>query len=49
MWQISGRSNTTFAERAWFDEYYVRNWSPWLDLYILGYTVNVVLRCDGAY
>lgn len=49
MWQISGRSNTTFAERAWFDEYYVRNWSPWLDLYILGSTVNVVLRCDGAY
>jgi lipopolysaccharide/colanic/teichoic acid biosynthesis glycosyltransferase len=49
MWQISGRSNTTFAERAWYDEYYVRNWSPWLDLYILGYTVNVVVRCDGAY
>jgi undecaprenyl-phosphate galactose phosphotransferase len=49
LWQISGRSNTTFAERAWLDEYYVRNWSPWLDIYILGCTIKVVARCEGAY
>lgn len=49
MWQISGRSNTSFAERAWYDEYYVRNWSPWLDVYILGCTIKVVLKCEGAY
>jgi Undecaprenyl-phosphate galactose phosphotransferase WbaP len=49
LWQISGRSNTTFADRAWYDEYYVRNWSPWLDVYILGCTAKVVLRCEGAY
>jgi Undecaprenyl-phosphate galactose phosphotransferase WbaP len=49
LWQVSGRSNTTFSERAWNDEYYVRNWSPWYDLYILGCTIQVVLRCEGAY
>ena len=49
LWQISGRSNTTFDERAEYDEYYVRNWSPWLDIYILGCTIKVVMRCEGAY
>lgn len=49
LWQINGRSNTTYAERVDFDSYYVRNWSPWLDIYILACTVRVVLRCEGAY
>jgi lipopolysaccharide/colanic/teichoic acid biosynthesis glycosyltransferase len=49
LWQVSGRNNTTYAERVRFDEYYVRNWSVWLDLHILGETVKVVLTGDGAY
>lgn len=49
LWQVSGRNNTTYEERVSFDEYYVRNWSPWLDLYILARTVKVVLTGDGAY
>lgn len=49
MWQVSGRNNTTYAERVQFDEYYVRNWSIWLDLYILSRTVRVVLTGEGAY
>jgi len=49
MWQVSGRNNTTFAERAHFDEYYVRNWSIWLDIYILARTIWVVLKQDGAF
>jgi len=49
LWQVSGRNNTTFQERASFDLYYVRNWSVWLDLYILARTVWVVLSRDGAY
>ncbi len=48
-WQVSGRNNTTFQERARFDLYYVHNWSVWLDLYILVRTVWVVLSRDGAY
>jgi len=49
MWQISGRNNTTYEERIKFDEYYVRNWSVWLDLHILGRTVKTVLFAEGAY
>jgi len=49
MWQISGRNNTTYEERLMYDRFYVRNWSPWLDLYILGRTLKTVLKCEGAY
>jgi Undecaprenyl-phosphate galactose phosphotransferase WbaP len=49
LWQVSGRNNTTYEERVRLDEYYVRNWSIWLDLYILGKTIKVVLTGDGAY
>ncbi|MGP8244302.1 MAG: sugar transferase [Bryobacteraceae bacterium] len=49
LWQVSGRNNTSYAERVQFDEYYVRHWSVWLDLYILGKTVKVVLTGEGAY
>lgn len=49
MWQISGRNNTPFQERAQWDEYYVRNWSIWLDLYILARTFGVVISRKGAF
>ena len=49
LWQVSGRNNTTYAERVAFDEYYVRNWSVWLDVYILTKTVKAVITADGAY
>ncbi len=49
MWQISGRNDTTYEERKEYVRYYVLNWSPWLDLYILARTIKVVLRCEGAY
>ncbi len=49
LWQVSGRSNTSYDKRVDLDTYYVRNWSPWLDLYILARTVKVVLRGEGAY
>jgi len=49
MWQVSGRNNTSYEERVQFDEYYVTNWSIWLDLYILARTVKTVLLGEGAY
>ncbi len=49
LWQISGRNNTTYAERLMYDEYYVRHWSVWMDLYILIRTARTVSMCEGAY
>jgi len=47
--QVSGRSLLTYEERVRTDAYYVRNWSIWLDLVILGRTVGAVLNGTGAY
>ncbi len=49
LWQISGRSGTSFGARVAMDAWYVRNWSIWYDIAILVKTVGVVLRGDGAY
>ncbi len=49
LWQVSGRSEISFRGRLEIDIYYVRNWSIWLDLYILARTVWVVLFGRGAY
>jgi Undecaprenyl-phosphate galactose phosphotransferase WbaP len=49
LWQVSGRNHTTFQERVDFDAYYVTNWSPWFDLYILVRTIRTVLLGEGAY
>jgi Undecaprenyl-phosphate galactose phosphotransferase WbaP len=48
-WQVNGRNHTSFKERAAMDEYYVRNWSIWLDLYILALTPIAVFSRKGAY
>ena len=49
LWQVSGRNQLTFEERVRLDCAYVRNWSPWLDAWILGKTTGVVLLGRGAY
>jgi Undecaprenyl-phosphate galactose phosphotransferase WbaP len=46
-WQVSGRNQRTFRERIEMDCYYVRNFSPWLDLWILYRTVIAVLFREG--
>lgn len=48
LWQVSGRSDTDYARRVALDAYYVLNWSPWLDLWILRRTVSAVLFMKGA-
>jgi lipopolysaccharide/colanic/teichoic acid biosynthesis glycosyltransferase len=48
LWQVEGRSTTTFDEMVRLDLRYIRNWSLWLDIKILLRTIVVVIRCDGA-
>jgi Undecaprenyl-phosphate galactose phosphotransferase WbaP len=47
-WQVMGRHTTTFQQRLQLDEYYLSNWSLWLDIYILLKTAWVVLSGIGA-
>lgn len=49
MWQVSGRSTTTFEEYTRLDLYYVDNWSLVVDVAILAKTIPAVLSSDGAY
>ncbi|WP_421119146.1 sugar transferase [Aquihabitans daechungensis] len=48
MWQVSGRSDTTFEDYTRLDLYYVDNWSLATDLAILAKTIPVVLLRKGA-
>jgi Undecaprenyl-phosphate galactose phosphotransferase WbaP len=49
LWQVSARSNGDLKTQEALDTYYIRNWSPWLDLHILARTVVAVIFSDGAY
>ena len=49
MWQVNGRSDTTYDERVQMDSWYVRNWGVWLDIMLLWRTFGVVLQHKGAY
>lgn len=48
LWQVSGRSDTTYEQRVRLDVWYVRNWTLWHDLAILMKTIPVVLFRRGA-
>lgn len=48
VWQVSGRSGTTFDEWMKMDKQYVENWSLLLDFKILLKTIPAVLFCRGA-
>ncbi len=48
LWQVSGRSKTTFDEMVRLDLRYVQNWSVWLDLKILFKTVKEVIQPHSA-
>jgi Undecaprenyl-phosphate galactose phosphotransferase WbaP len=49
LWQVSGRSSTSYRYRVNLDTYYVRNWSVWMDIYILAKTPLSVLSRKGAF
>jgi Undecaprenyl-phosphate galactose phosphotransferase WbaP len=47
-WQVMGRHSTTFNERLRLDEYYLSNWSLWMDFFIIIKTVWILLSGKGA-
>ena len=48
LWQVQGRSSTTFGRWMELDMQYIDNWSLWLDLKILAKTLPAVLAGRGA-
>jgi Undecaprenyl-phosphate galactose phosphotransferase WbaP len=49
LWQVSARSNGNLEVQEALDSYYIRNWSLWLDLYILIRTIRAVFLQEGSY
>ena len=49
LWQITIRSAGTTRDQESYDSYYIRNWSVWLDLYILSRTIAAVVSGRGAF
>jgi lipopolysaccharide/colanic/teichoic acid biosynthesis glycosyltransferase len=49
LWQVQGRSRTSFEEMVRLDLRYARRWSLWLDVKILCQTPGAVLNGKGAY
>jgi exopolysaccharide biosynthesis polyprenyl glycosylphosphotransferase len=48
LWQVDGRSKTSFDDMVRLDLKYALNWSLWLDIRILLKTVRAVVRPSGA-
>lgn len=48
LWQVSGRSNTSYEYRISLDSWYVKNWNLWLDIVILFKTFSAVIKREGA-
>jgi len=48
LWQVSGRSETSFEGRVDLELFYAQNWNFWLDIKILIKTIGVVLKKTGA-
>ncbi|MFC2141481.1 undecaprenyl-phosphate galactose phosphotransferase WbaP [Acidobacteriota bacterium] len=49
LWQVSGRSDVGFEDRLAIDEYYIRNWSLWMDITILLRSFMAAFSSRGAY
>jgi Undecaprenyl-phosphate galactose phosphotransferase WbaP len=48
LWQCSGRSDMSYKTRVALDRFYVLNWSPWMDFWIILRTIWCVLFMRGA-
>jgi Undecaprenyl-phosphate galactose phosphotransferase WbaP len=48
LWQVKVRSTADLDLQQSHDAYYIRNWSLWMDAYVLGRTLGAVLSSRGA-
>jgi undecaprenyl-phosphate galactose phosphotransferase len=48
LWQVSGRSDTSYGQRVRLDTWYVKNWTLWQDMEILFRTIPAVISGRGA-
>jgi exopolysaccharide biosynthesis polyprenyl glycosylphosphotransferase len=48
-WQVQGRSTVRPEEAIRLDQFYIENWSPALDLYILLRTIGTLVKRQGAF
>ena len=48
LWQVSDRSEGDLSRQEQLDSYYIRNWSPWMDLQLLARTVWTLLFKRGG-
>lgn len=49
LWQVTGRSDTSYERRVFLDEWYILNWSFWYDIIILFKTAWIVFTGKGAF
>jgi exopolysaccharide biosynthesis polyprenyl glycosylphosphotransferase len=49
LWQVRGRSTLSFYKWVKLDLWYIDNWSFYLDLLIIFWTIPVIIKRKGAY
>jgi exopolysaccharide biosynthesis polyprenyl glycosylphosphotransferase len=49
LWQVSGRTETSFSDYVRYDLFYIQNWSLSLDIWILWRTLRAVFSAEGAH
>jgi undecaprenyl-phosphate galactose phosphotransferase len=49
LWQVNGRSDTSYEQRISYDEWYILNWTFWHDIAILFRTARIMISGKGAF
>ena len=49
LWQVSGRTETSFSDYVRYDLFYIQNWSLSLDLWIMWRTFRAAISAEGAH